>query len=79
MLAHDPDYRYEVASVSFDYLRAVREAGKPPRFVRRKIVASPADEATVVAQIRAVDAAIRRHEFGPGCGECTWCRLRVGN
>jgi DNA helicase-2/ATP-dependent DNA helicase PcrA len=78
LLAHDPDYRYEVASVSFDYLRPVREAGKPPRFVRRKIGASPADEATVLAQIRAVDAAIRRHEFGSGCGECSWCRLRAG-
>ena len=77
LLAHDPDRRYEAASVSFEFLRPLREPGKLPRFLRRKVVIGPVDEAIVLNQIEEVDAAIRRHEFGPGCGECRWCRLQA--
>jgi len=76
LLAHDPDRRYEANSVSFEFLRPLREPGKLPRYVRRKVVVTPSDEEVVLAQMEAVDAAIRRHQFGPGCGECRWCRLQ---
>ena len=79
LLAHDPEQPYAAASVTFDFLRPVQLAGQPPQFVRRQVAATPADEATVLAQIRAVDAAIRRHEFDPGCGQCRWCRLRANS
>jgi DNA helicase-2/ATP-dependent DNA helicase PcrA len=79
LLAHDPEQPYAAASVTFDFLRPVQSAGQPPQFVRRQVAATPADEATVLAQIRAVDAAIRRHEFNPGCGQCRWCRLRASS
>lgn len=77
LLAHDPEQPYAAASVTFDFLRPVQAAGQLPQFVRRQVAATPADEATVLAPIRAVDAAIRRHEFNPGCGQCRWCRLRA--
>lgn len=77
LLTHDVEQAYAAAAVTFDFLRPVQVAGQPPQFVRRPVAASPADEATVLAQIRAVDAAIRRHEFDPGCGQCRWCHLRV--
>ena len=77
LLAHDPEQPYAAASVTFDFLRPVQSPGQPPQFVRRQVAATPADEATVLAQIRAVDAAIRRHEFNTGCGQCRWCRLRA--
>jgi len=79
LLAHDPAQLYAAASVTFDFLRPVQLAGQPPQFVRRQVAATPADEAMVLAQIRAVDAAIRRHEFNPGCGQCRWCRLRANS
>jgi hypothetical protein len=68
LLAHDPEQPYAAASISFDFLRPVQAAGQPPRYVCRQVAATLADEATVLAQIRAMDAAIRRHEFNPGCG-----------
>jgi hypothetical protein len=62
---------------SLHYLRfsAPSAVGQPPQFVRRQVAATPADKATVLTQIRAVDAAIRSHEFSPGCDQCRWCRL----
>jgi len=75
LLAHDPDRRYEASTVSFEFLQPLREPGKAPRYERRRVTPTFGDEAVVLAQIAAVDAAIRRHEFGPGCGECRWCRL----
>jgi DNA helicase-2/ATP-dependent DNA helicase PcrA len=77
LLAHDLEQAHAAAFVTFDFLRPVQAAGQPPQFVRRPVAATPADEATVLAQIRAVDAAIRAHEFDPGCGQCRWCRLRA--
>ncbi|MGI4835888.1 MAG: ATP-dependent helicase [Janthinobacterium lividum] len=77
LLAHDPDRRYEASTVSFEFLQPLREPGKAPRYERRRVTPTPGDEAVVLAQIAAVDAAIRRHEFGPGCGECRWCRLQA--
>lgn len=63
LLAHAPGQPHAAATVTFDFLRPV--------------AATPADEATVLAQIRVVDAAIRRHEFDPGCSQCRWCHLRA--
>ena len=77
LLAHDPAHRYEASSVSFEFLQPLREPGRAPRYERRRVVPTPGDEATVRAQIAQVDAAIRRHEFNPGCGACRWCRLQV--
>ena len=77
LLAHDPDHRYEAVSLRFEFLQPVRQPGQLPRYERYRLVPTLADEATVLAQAAAVDAAIRRHEFGPGCGQCAWCRLQV--
>ena len=77
LLAHDPARRYEAASMSFEFLQPVRQPGKAPRYERHRLPPSPADEAVVQAQAAAVDAAIRRHEFNPGCGQCVWCRLQA--
>lgn len=79
LLAHDSEQFYAAASVTFDFLRPVEAVGQAPQFVRRQVAATRADEATVLAQIRAVDAAIRRHDFNPGCGKCRWCRLRANS
>ncbi|RZJ87094.1 MAG: hypothetical protein EOO60_12600 [Hymenobacter sp.] len=61
----------------FEFLQPVRKPGKAPHYERHRLVPTPTEEATVLAQAAAVDAAIRRHEFGPGCGQCLWCRLQV--
>ncbi|MGI4875496.1 MAG: ATP-dependent helicase [Janthinobacterium lividum] len=76
LLTHDLEQRFTPLSVSFDFIQPQETPGRPPLFERRKIVLTPADEATVLAQIREVDAAIRRHDFAHGCGECAWCKLR---
>jgi hypothetical protein len=77
LLAHDPERRYEATSLRFEFLQPVRKPGKAPHYERHRLVPTPAEEATVLAQATAVDAAIRRHEFGPGCGQCLWCQLQA--
>ena len=76
LLTHDTEARFRPASVSFSYIKPVEKAGQVPVYELRKIVVTPEAEATVLAQIQAVDAAIRNHEFDYGCGECSWCQLR---
>ena len=77
LLAHDPDHRYEATSLHFEFLQPVRKPGQPPRYERYRLLPTLADVDTVLAQATAVDAAIRRHEFNPGCGQCAWCRLQA--
>jgi DNA helicase-2/ATP-dependent DNA helicase PcrA len=77
LLAHDPERRYEATSLRFEFLQPVRKPGKAPHYERHRLVPTPAEEATVLSQATAVDAAIRRHEFGPGCGQCLWCQLQA--
>nr|GFC92335.1 hypothetical protein [Tanacetum cinerariifolium] len=72
LLAHDPERRYEATSLHFEFLQPVRKPGKAPHYERHRLAPTPTEEATVLAQATAVDAAIRRHEFGPGCGQCLW-------
>lgn len=76
LLAHDPERRYEATSLRFEFLQPVRKPGQAPHYERYRLVPSPAEEATVLAQATAVDAAIR-HEFGPNCGQCLWCQLQA--
>ena len=76
LLTHDTEARFRPASVSFCYIKPVEKAGEAPEYARKRIVVTPEAEATVLAQIQAVDAAIRNHEFAHGCGECGWCQLR---
>ena len=76
LLTHDTERRFRPASVSLDYIQPAQEPGKLPRLLRKQVVIGPQDEATVLAQIEAVDSAIRAHRFDQGCGECAWCRLR---
>ncbi|RZK58299.1 MAG: hypothetical protein EOO59_08630, partial [Hymenobacter sp.] len=77
LLAHDRERRYEATSMHFEFLQPVRKPGQAPHYVRHRLVPTPAEQATVLAQAVAVDAAIRRYEFGPGCGQCRWCRLQA--
>ncbi len=76
LLTHDLEKRFQPQSVAFDFLQPLDLPGRPPQFERRPVRVTPADVATVLAQIEAVDAAIRRQEFSHGCGECGWCKLR---
>ena len=75
LLTHDTEARFRPASISFCYIKPVEKAGQAPVYVRKRIVITPEAEATVLAQIQAVDAAIRNHEFDHGCGGCSWCLL----
>ena len=77
LLSHDTEHRFRPASVSFDFIQAEEKPGQVPEFVHKRVVIGPDDEATVLAQIQAVDAAIRAHQFDHGCGECAWCQLRT--
>lgn len=77
LLAHDPERRYEATSLRFEFLQPVRKPGQAPHYERHRLVPTPAEEAIVLSQATAVDAAIRRHEFGPGCGQCLWCQLQA--
>ena len=77
LLTHDTEHRFRPASVSFDFVQPEEKPGQSPAFVRKRVVIGPDDEATVLAQIEAVDAAIRAHQFDHGCGECAWCQLRT--
>ena len=79
LLTHDTEARFRPASVSFSYIKPVEKAGQAPAYELRKIAVTPEAEATVLAQIQAVDAAIRNHEFNHGCGDCAWCELRTAN
>ena len=78
LLKYDAQGRFPPASVSFDFIQVRKKPGQTPEHVRTEVTIGPDDEATVLAQITAVDAAIRAHEFDQGCGECAWCRLRSG-
>ncbi|RFP66904.1 ATP-dependent helicase [Hymenobacter lapidiphilus] len=75
LLTHDPANRFEPVSMRFEFLRPVEKPGDTPRYEAARVVVTPEAEATVRAQIVAVEAAIRRHEFSHGCGECAWCQL----
>lgn len=77
LLAHDSERRFRPASVSFDFIQPIETPGQAPVFERKRVVIGPTDEAAVLAQIQAVDAAIRAHQFDHGCGQCAWCQLRA--
>ncbi|GAA4020355.1 ATP-dependent DNA helicase [Hymenobacter fastidiosus] len=78
LLIHDVEQRFTPVSVAFDYLEPGTEPGQPTELKREYIHITPADEQAVLAQIQAVDAAIRRREFSQGCAQpkCAWCQLR---
>lgn len=77
LLRHDTANRFRPASVRFEFLRPTEKPGEISRYEAQRVVLTPEAEATVRAQVVAVDAAIRRHEFSHGCGQCIWCRLQM--
>ena len=76
LLKYDAQKRFPPSSVSFDFIQPRKKPGHPPEHVRTQVAIGLNDEVTVLAQIDAVNAAIRAHEFDQGCGKCAWCKLR---
>lgn len=75
LLKHDAEGRFTPASVSFDFTQPLKPPIKGVGYLRARLNIGPNDEATVLAQIKAADDAIRAHDFSQGCGICSWCRL----
>jgi DNA helicase-2/ATP-dependent DNA helicase PcrA len=78
LLKYDVAQRYKLNSVSFQFIQPKEDHGQPAEFQAFPVDITPEGEAIVLAQIEAVDAAIRRHDFTYGCGECDWCKMRRG-
>jgi DNA helicase-2/ATP-dependent DNA helicase PcrA len=79
LLKHDVAQRYKLKSVSFQFIQPKEDKGQAAELQAFPVDITPEGEAIVLAQIEAVDAAIRRHDFTHGCGECDWCKMRRGN
>ena len=77
LIRYDTERRFRPALVHFDFTRPVKVPGKADEYKRYTLHITPEDEGMVLAQIAAVDGAIRAHEFDRGCGECAWCALRA--
>lgn len=62
---------WQVDGVVFDFI----EPDEHGAYCRERVVVTPADEATVKAQIRTVWEKVQRHDFYTGCGKpsCHWC------
>jgi hypothetical protein len=79
LLKHDVAQHYKLKSVCFQFIQPKENKEQPTELQYFTADITPECEATVLAQIEAVDAAIRRHDFTRGCGECDWCKMRWGN
>lgn len=62
---------WQVNGVVFDFI----EPDEHGAYCREQVQVTPADEATVKAQIRTVWEKVQRHDFYTGCGQptCHWC------
>lgn len=76
LLKHDPAESYEPTQISFQFVQPKEKAAPGQEYVPITVPITPDSVAAVLAQIQAVDEAIRAHQFGTGCGTCSWCTLR---
>lgn len=76
LLKNDVAQRFNPAGMSFHFLQPRPADASAPLYAPQQLLVTPADEAAVLAQIAAVDAAIRAHSFERSCGSCYWCQLR---
>ena len=73
LLDNYPSKNWEVVSTEFEF---VEPDGKK-QYVRRKVPITPADIATVSAQVRRVWERVQARDFYTGCGksDCHWCNF----
>lgn len=76
LLKHDVAQRFRPNGMSFHFLQPSPADTPAPPYAPQALQVTPDDETTVLAQITAVDAAIRAHDFEHSCGSCYWCQLR---
>jgi DNA helicase-2/ATP-dependent DNA helicase PcrA len=76
LLTHDQAESYTPAQVSFQFVQPNEEASSGHEYAPIKVAVTPEAVQAVLAQIQAVDEAIRAQQFSSGCGTCSWCLLR---
>ena len=79
LLKYDITQAFQPLGIHFQYLPPREDKVRGQRYEPYEVNVQPEDEAAVLAQITAVDAAIRARDFSHGCGTCYWCLLRGKN
>lgn len=77
LLKHDLAESYEPTQISFQFVQPKEKAPLGQEYEPLNVAITPDSIEAVLAQIQAVDEAIRNHSFGTGCGTCQWCILRA--
>jgi DNA helicase-2/ATP-dependent DNA helicase PcrA len=71
LLKHDVAQHFQPNGIGFYFLQPSTDATTTPYRIQ-DVHVTPEDEAAVLAQMVAVDAAVRAHDFSHACGEYSW-------
>lgn len=77
LLTYDQAESYTPAQIRFQFVQPNEKASPGQEYAPIKVAVTPEAVQAVLAQIQAVDEAIRSHNFSTGCGTCQWCILRA--